>query len=152
MSMRFITPTSLNSIPNSIQIDWTCCETIGAQVLAFLHFCELESRSRSIRLVSKCRIQQNLLSHQVWIKSVYQHPNAYKCLSFLMQSVKQHLFSLFKWILLESSLSMFSLNCFIITSNFTLIRQKVCEKINPIGFALRWPCDPQAWWRSVKVV
>ena len=27
----------------------------------------------------------------------------------------------------------------------------MCEKIKPIGFALRWPCDPQTRLRSVKV-
>ena len=53
--MRFITLTSPNNIPNSTQIDYTQIEIIVEEVFAFLHFCDLESRSRSIRAVSKCR-------------------------------------------------------------------------------------------------
>ena len=60
MSMEFITRTRLNSIPNSIQIDRKLSEIIGAEVFAFSHPCDLESRSMSTRLVSKCRVQQYL--------------------------------------------------------------------------------------------
>ena len=35
MSMLFVAPISLNSVPNSIQIDWRLCETIGAAIFAF---------------------------------------------------------------------------------------------------------------------
>ena len=47
MSMEFIRPTSLNSIPNSIQIDEEFSETIGAEVSAFSHQCAGISRSKS---------------------------------------------------------------------------------------------------------
>ena len=57
MSMKFITPTSLNRIPNFIQINWKLCELIGTQLFSFSHSCDLESRSKSITLVSKCRVQ-----------------------------------------------------------------------------------------------
>ena len=57
MSMRFITPASLNSISNSIQIDRELCKIVDAEVFAFLHSCDLESRLRSIRIVPKCTVQ-----------------------------------------------------------------------------------------------
>ena len=56
MSMRFATPTGVNSIPNSIQIDQIFYEIIDADIFAFSHSCDLESRSRSVRLVSKYRV------------------------------------------------------------------------------------------------
>ena len=52
----------------------------------------------------------------------------------------------------KSSLRMFSLNCFITTSNFILMRCKVPEKMKLTSFALSWPCDPQARSRSVNLV
>ena len=55
LRMRFIIST--NSISNSIQIDWELCETIGAVVLDFWNPCDLEWRSESLRLVTKCRVQ-----------------------------------------------------------------------------------------------
>ena len=42
--MRFITLTSLNSVPNSIEIDPKLGEIIGAEVFAVLNICELESK------------------------------------------------------------------------------------------------------------
>ena len=56
MSMRFITPTSLYSTQNSTQINWKFCEIIHAEFVVFSHSCDLESRSRSMTLVSKCRV------------------------------------------------------------------------------------------------
>ena len=56
MSMRFIMPQSFNGTPNSIQIDRILCEIIGTEVFAVSHSCDLESRSRSTTLVSKCRV------------------------------------------------------------------------------------------------
>ena len=48
---------------------------------AFLHSCDLESRSKSFRLISKCRIQQYLSSlNHVWTKLVHKHQNACQCL------------------------------------------------------------------------
>ena len=47
---------------------------------------------------------------------------------------------------------MFSLKCFAAKSIFVLIRQKMWEKMKPIGFALRWPCDPMHdLWKQLKV-
>ena len=66
----------VSSIPNSIQIDQKICEIPGAEVVAFSHSCDLESRLWSIRLVSKCRVQQYLLSHLVWIKLICKNLNA----------------------------------------------------------------------------
>ena len=37
MSMKFNTPTSLNSKPNSIQIAWKLCHIIYTEVFAFFH-------------------------------------------------------------------------------------------------------------------
>ena len=54
--------------------------------------------------------------------------------------------------LTQSSIRMLSLNCFITTPNYILIRRKACEKMKPIGFALHRPCDAHARSRSVKVV
>ena len=100
MSARFITSTSLNSKQNSFQINIKLCEIIGIEVFAFLHFCDLESRSRSIRQVSKCGVQLYLSLKQVWIKLIGKCPNACQHLPFLTQSVKQQLFSLFQSILI----------------------------------------------------
>ena len=47
--MKFIAPTSLNSLPNFIQIQWVLCGTIGAEAVAFLHSCDLESTYERIK-------------------------------------------------------------------------------------------------------
>ena len=47
MNMKFVRPKSLNSIPNSTQIDWKPYEIIGAEIFAFSHPCDLV----------KCRFQ-----------------------------------------------------------------------------------------------
>ena len=62
MRIRFIKPTSLNSRPNSIQIHLKLWERIGTEVFASSHSCDLESWSRSHRLVSKCTVQ-NIYHH-----------------------------------------------------------------------------------------
>ena len=154
INMRFITLTNLNSIPHSIQIDWKLCEIIGAEVFAFSQSCDLESTSRSIRLVLKCRVQYYLLSYQVWIKSTHTHPNVCQCQSFLTQSVKQQLFLLLHKILLKRSRRMLPLNCFI-TSNFILIWWKVWVKMKPRGFALHdlvTSRQSQDQWKRYKMV
>ena len=56
MSMKFIKLLNPNSRANSIKIHWKLGEIIGAEVFAFSHSCDLQSKSRSIRLVSKCRV------------------------------------------------------------------------------------------------
>ena len=79
-----------------------------------------------------------------------------------MQPGKHHLFPCFKKSCNSSnnnkkrkqqqtnkSLRMLSLNCFIITSDFNLVSKK-CEKMQPVGFALRWTCDTQTRPRSVR--
>ena len=52
--MRFITPTSLNSIPNSILAS-KLYEIIGVGSFGFSHFRDLLSRSISIRLLSNVK-------------------------------------------------------------------------------------------------
>ena len=47
----FVTPGSLKSTANYFPINLKLCEIIGTEVFAFSHSCDLESRSRSIRLV-----------------------------------------------------------------------------------------------------
>ena len=50
---------------------------------------------------------------------------------------------------------MFTLHCFITTSNYILIRWKVCKKMKPVGFVLRSPCDAwqsQGQWKQYKMV
>ena len=54
--------------------------------------------------------------------------------SFLMKSVKQQLFPLLEIELLHPD------------------QMKNVQEMKPTGFDLRWPCDPQARSRSVKVV
>ena len=61
MSMRFITPTRLNCIPNSIQINWKLCEIFSGDVFAYSYSRDVESRL--IRLVTK-----------VECYSIYHHP------------------------------------------------------------------------------
>ena len=70
MKMRFITPTSLNSVTNSIQNDHKLCEITDAEICAFAHSCDLASMPRSVLLVPKCRVQYYLSSYQVRLKSV----------------------------------------------------------------------------------
>ena len=67
-----------------------------------------------------------------------------------MQSVQQELFPIFQQFSVQSSLRMFSLNYFIIISNFCLTSWKVWQKMKFIGFASCWPCNPQAGSRSQK--
>ena len=58
MSLRFITPTSPNSIPKFHSNRLTkLCEIIA---VALSHSCDLESESGSARLVSKFRLQKFL--------------------------------------------------------------------------------------------
>ena len=52
MSMRLIKLTSLKRMTNSIQTNTKLCERIGAEVLV-----ALESRSKSLSLVQKCRVE-----------------------------------------------------------------------------------------------
>ena len=73
--MRFMTPVSLNTYPNSFQINWKLCQTIATEVFPFSHTCDLESSSRSMKLVWKCRVQQCLSPYQVWIKLSGECPN-----------------------------------------------------------------------------
>ena len=54
-NLWFSTPTNDNSTPNSTQPDWEPCELIGIEVFAFSHLFDIESKSRSLTLVSKCR-------------------------------------------------------------------------------------------------
>ena len=44
---------------------------IGTKASAFKHFLGLDSRSRSLKLVSTCWVQSYLSSYQVWIKLVH---------------------------------------------------------------------------------
>ena len=94
ISMRFIRPTSFNSITNSIEINLTFCEIAGTEVFVSLHPCDLEAWSRLCTLVSKCIIQQYLSLYQVWTNTVHKHLNACQCQSFGMLSVKQQLLPL----------------------------------------------------------
>ena len=48
---------NLYSIPNFIKMDNRLCDMFGAEVFVFLHPCDLEWKSRSLRLVSKHRVQ-----------------------------------------------------------------------------------------------
>ena len=58
MNVKFITLISLNVSPILFKsIERKFCEIIDAEVFAFSHSCGLESRSRSVTLVLKCRVQ-----------------------------------------------------------------------------------------------
>ena len=54
-------------------------KTLWAKVLAFLHSCDLDWRSRSLRLKSKCISPLYLTSYLVWTKSVHTCSNACQC-------------------------------------------------------------------------
>ena len=82
---RFITLTSLNSMPNSIQIDWKLSEVTATEVSAFLHSCDLDSTLNLSDTVSKTavisllslnltqkqfqNVQLKLLQHHIQISS-----------------------------------------------------------------------------------
>ena len=63
--------TSLNSIPNSTQIDWKLCVITDTEVFTLSQSCGQESRSTSMRLVSKCVVQQCLFPsfHYISLKN-----------------------------------------------------------------------------------
>ena len=67
MNMMHIRPTvsTINQIPSKT---FQGCEKNGAEVFAFLHYSDLESKSKSLRLVSKDRVQYYISSGKVWIK------------------------------------------------------------------------------------
>ena len=91
MNMRFTKPSSLNGIPNSIQIHSKLCEILDAEVFAVLHSHDLESKSRVNRVESNvelCNIIAPCLKQIgsqtfVWIQTL-------QLFKFLMQLVKQH--------------------------------------------------------------
>ena len=56
----FIKISSLNNVPNFSQTDNKLCELTGAEIFAFTHSSDLESRSRSIRVIAGCVVQQFL--------------------------------------------------------------------------------------------
>ena len=60
-------PTSLNTIPKSIQIDWKLWDNCHRNA-CYLALMWPWIKIKVIRLVSKCRVQQYLSSDQVWIK------------------------------------------------------------------------------------
>ena len=122
--MRFIWPTSLNRTPNSIQIHSTLFKIIGTS-FAFLHPCNLELRSRPLRLVPKswnCWVQYHFSSYQVWTKSIHKHLNV--C------GHGQGLGSRY-YITCSQKYQDIQLDCFISTSDFTLISWKVSNPLPP---------------------
>ena len=65
---------------NSIQIHWKLCEIIDTEVFAFLHSCDLESRTKSNRLV--WNVEFNSSPYQVWANpfiNVWMHTNVKVC-------------------------------------------------------------------------
>ena len=117
MSMSFIKPASLKSIPNSTQIDQKNQETIPLKFL-FSHTPVTLNQGEG-QLDEYKNVECNSTYHHTKFES---NPlKTSKCMTmlfFLMQSVKQQLFPLFHNILLKCSLRMFRLNCFITTSKF----------------------------------
>ena len=140
MRMKFITPTNLNIIPNSTQIN---CQIIVAELFALSHSCDLESRSRSIRLVSKCRVQQYRSSTKFKSNSsvnIQMHAN----ISFFDTICRSYFPCFYKsyskvssgcsaWI--ARKWSQYVLLCTVFSLN--------CKKMKPVCFPLHWPCDPQ---------
>ena len=124
MSMTLIAITILNGMPNSIQKDRKFCDIIAAEEFALLHSCDLESRSRSTKVVLKCRVQNIHLqtrfeSNPVINVRIHTKVTVFLLKFFLTESVKQFLFPLGLQILLKSSPC--NLNCFI-TSNVILMK------------------------------
>ena len=93
MKMRFITPTSLNTKPNSIQIKWKLWEMIGTEVFASLHSCDLEPQPKSLRLHQN--IQFNSIYHTNFEPIQYINVWVHANISFQTQLVKQQLYPLF---------------------------------------------------------
>ena len=150
-----MTPASLSSMPNSIQNKRELCEIIGAEVLAFLHPSDLECRSMSLRLVTKCGVQQYLPSHQVLTNLIYKCLNQWTRANIkvlLTQLIEQQLFPLIQQILAQSSIIMFCLNCFNSISNFIFMSGNMSEKMKPTGLVLCWPSELKSRSRSLEVV
>ena len=116
----------------------------GTEFSAFSNCCDLESRSRSIRLAPKCRVQyiyHHINFEPYWFANIQTHANV----CFLMQSVKQLIFPLFHKLslkLVKRAIKVFSLNCFNTILDFILISWKLCKKMKSVDFALHWHCEP----------
>ena len=70
---------------------------IGAEGFAFSHSSDLQSRPKSVRLVSQCKVQQIYiisLNQIHWQKNTQMHAN--ENFKFLTQSIKHQLFPLFQ--------------------------------------------------------
>ena len=63
--------------PKSVQIDCQLCQINDTEVFAFSQTCDTDARSRSIRVVPKCRLLWYLSSHQVWIDKIHKCLYAY---------------------------------------------------------------------------
>ena len=124
MSLRFTGRTRLNSMPNSIQIQSQLWERISTKFFPFLYPNDLASRSRSHRQVSNVEFSSVASLKENGFSNVRMHSNVN---FFFLQSVKQQLFPLIAQISLKSSLSVFSLNCFITISDFIPFSWKVRE-------------------------
>ena len=142
MSMVSITQTSINSFPNFIQIDIKLCEITGTKMLAFLHPCDPESRSRSFWQEPKYRlnsIYHHMKSGPNWFVNIWTHANQTFFLTVSTMAVTN---PLMHWISLNISIRILNINCFNTMSHFIRMCWKVCKKKKPPCFALRWPCDP----------
>ena len=136
-STRFIRLTSLNSIPNFIQIHTEFCEITGTKVCAFLHLCDLESNSRSL----KTRIKIQDLISSIVIPTLHQ---------IVLESIWMHVIFLDLINLSQNIIRPFSLNWL---SKFHPDEfKKNVQKMKPREFALCWLCDPQPKSMSLKMV
>ena len=128
------------------------CKCLNTRLLLLLLFCLQNHINRVLSLecpINGIKWVWGSSHHHTKFESNYLYTS--ECIPMLvfLQSVKQLLFPLLQKILLNSSLKMISLNCFITTSHFILIRWKMCKKMKPTGFATCWPCDPQVRSRSM---
>ena len=112
---------------------------------------DIKQPTTSLNSVSKQRVQQYLLSLQVWIKFFDKHQNTYQCSSFLTQSVKSAVIS---HISLKSHSKVVSGCSAWISSTlyyiFHLDQLKSVQENEAYWFCFCWSCDLQQWSRSLN--
>ena len=73
--IKWVCGSSNQQVSTAYQIP-TSCAINDAEIFAFSNHSDLESRSRSSRIVQSWRVQWYLSSHQVWTKLVHKCLNA----------------------------------------------------------------------------
>ena len=123
----FMSPISLSHRPIPFKMYWKLCERISTQGFSPHAPCGLESKSRSLRQVSKCRFQQIVIKFDA---------DRFIC-------VPMHLSCLKKCLKMKSNLRVFQLQLLQLHINCHPDRIRCVWKIKPESAAFLWPRNPR---------